>query len=150
MFSYPTTIVSVPYITPTPYETLLHDVIPRVRRPTGIKVRIPTLPGAGLGVPSPVAEEVTSITPDTIDAEMQVDIPSPTIIFKPQTPPSPLQDVDAPVIHDGVLLYLTEAAYTSGTGPLSAWIPLRSYGNPGGGKEDDVMMETSPIDLFER
>lgn len=101
-------------------------------------------------MPSPVAEEVTSITPDTIDAEMQVDIPSPTIIFKPQTPPSPLQDVDAPVIHDGVLLYLTEAAYTSGTGPLSAWIPLRSYGNPGGGKEDDVMMETSPIDLFER
>lgn len=39
---------------------------------------------------------------------------------------------------DGLLLYLSEASYESGTSPLSNWVPLRG---------DDII---GPLDVFER
>ena len=154
IFSYPTTIVPVPFVAPTTYATLLHDVIPKVRRPSGVRVRIPAM--AGVSIPSPVVEENPSLASpvsatDVPEADMQVD--TPTVLFRPQAPPAPLQEVEATITPDGILLYLTEAAYTSGTGPLSAWVPLKAYGDPGGGKgegDDDLAMQISPVDLFER
>jgi snurportin-1 len=154
-FSYPNTIIPVPYVTPTTYETLLHDVIPKAKRPTGLRVRIPA--ASDLNVPSPVVEEGSGVaSPNstlvvTPDVDMQVD--TPTVIFKPHVAPSVLKEVEASITPDGILLYLTEAAYTPGTGPLSAWVPLEAYANPGEGNgqgKDDVSMQISPVDLFER
>ncbi|KAL0574627.1 hypothetical protein V5O48_007323 [Marasmius crinis-equi] len=50
----------------------------------------------------------------------------------------------ATIASDGLLLYVAEACYESGTSPLSSWIPMRNY--------DPDSMQTSqiPMDLFEK
>ncbi|KAJ8073508.1 hypothetical protein PM082_011784 [Marasmius tenuissimus] len=56
----------------------------------------------------------------------------------------PLVAFKANIASDGLLLYVAEACYESGTSPLSSWIPMRSF--------DTDAMQTSevPLDLFER
>ncbi|KAK1226833.1 hypothetical protein PQX77_010189 [Marasmius sp. AFHP31] len=56
----------------------------------------------------------------------------------------PLVAFKANIASDGLLLYVAEACYESGTSPLSSWIPMRSF--------DTDAMQTSevPLDLFEK
>lgn len=60
-------------------------------------------------------------------------------------PGVPLVQVLVDVAADGMLLYVAEASYESGTSPLSSWIPINNYEE----HEAAVAME-GPLDKFQR
>ncbi|ESK90811.1 hypothetical protein Moror_16517 [Moniliophthora roreri MCA 2997] len=110
-FSYPNTVVPVPYHADTSFQSLLGSIIPLARSNRTIGVDVPNL----------------ASTSD----EMQVDNTS------------LISSVAVTVVSDGLLLYVAEACYESGTSPLSSWIPLKSYG-------DQPVQSVGPLDTFER
>lgn len=55
--------------------------------------------------------------------------------------------VNITVAADGLLLYVAEASYESGTSPLSSWVPIVSYNKIDG--MDEGVAE-SPLDKFNR
>lgn len=69
--------------------------------------------------------------------------------------------VTATIRSDGLLLYVAEASYESGTSPLSSWIPIESYeatqqDESKMGDEDSARKMSKqaagsgPLDVFER
>lgn len=53
-----------------------------------------------------------------------------------------LKSVDVPLDPDGILLYVRDAYYESGTSPLCVWIPSQTFNDTGG--------MPNPLDVFER
>ncbi|KAG7092074.1 hypothetical protein E1B28_008454 [Marasmius oreades] len=54
------------------------------------------------------------------------------------------------IASDGLLLYVAEACYESGTNPLSSWIPARNYEVPGSGAMQTTFDSLGPLDTFEK
>lgn len=85
-------------------------------------------------------------------------------------PPHLLESMAASIEPDGLLLYVSEASYESGTSPLSSWIPINGYDKDLGKEKDpeeeeeeertDMNMDDEkgssgkggpgPLDLFQR
>lgn len=65
--------------------------------------------------------------------------------------PPMLTSVSVALESDGMLLYVSQASYESGTSPLSSWIPITGYSEEPDGT-DSVCQTGShrPLDLFER
>ncbi|KAF5364792.1 hypothetical protein D9758_009312 [Tetrapyrgos nigripes] len=128
-FPYPTTLLPVPYHTDTSLENLLSQIIPVARTARPFLLKLP--PSGGC---------------DSTD--MQVEILS----FTSTTNLLPVQ-----MLSDGLLLYVAEASYESGTSPLSNWIPLKNYDATRAHShgQEDMAEDTSPdddtpINKFER
>jgi len=53
---------------------------------------------------------------------------------------------------DGLLLYVAEASYETGTSPLSSWIPIAKYQEDriSEGTVDSSMSTDGPLDVFRR
>ncbi|KAK7021934.1 hypothetical protein VNI00_017163 [Paramarasmius palmivorus] len=113
-FAYPTTMLPIPYHTDTTFRSLLQLIIPSARSDRAV----------GIDIPNNV----------DVSDEMQVDSASADV---------PISSVSTTVASDGLLLYVSEACYESGTSPLSSWIPLKGYG-------EESMQASSPLDRFER
>lgn len=79
--------------------------------------------------------------------------------------PHLIEPMAASIQSDGLLLYVSEASYESGTSPLSSWIPIIGYDNDLGKERNpeeeeraDVSMDGEkgpsrkggPLDLFQR
>lgn len=81
--------------------------------------------------------------------------------------PHLIEPMAASIQPDGLLLYVSEASYESGTSPLSSWIPITGYEKDLGKEKDpeaeeeraDVSMDGEkgpsgkgggPLDLFQR
>ncbi|KAF9254653.1 hypothetical protein L218DRAFT_1009443 [Marasmius fiardii PR-910] len=61
------------------------------------------------------------------------------------------------IASDGLLLYVAEATYESGTSPLSSWVPIRRYDGANGGDAmqttldvDQSLVGSGPLDTFEK
>ena len=66
-----------------------------------------------------------------------------------------LSHITAPVMPDGLLLYVAHATYEPGTSPLSTWVPIRAYTEEreacaGKGPAGDAATVEGPLDVFER
>lgn len=114
LFSYPTTFLPVPYHLDLSFPALLSTVIPLSQSVRQWSIRLPS--------PSGQAREP--------DVDMEID----------QISREPPETSVAEIHPDGLLLYVSQASYESGTSPLSSWVPLISY----------VEDCESPLRLFER
>ncbi|KAJ3919296.1 hypothetical protein F5877DRAFT_78184 [Lentinula edodes] len=152
IYPYPTTLLPVPYHpAPLSLSTLLGVVVPAARSTRSVSVTLP--------MPS------SSLTIDPGGGEMDIDFSgsanaaSPPHVF---TAP-PMKEHQ--IFSDGLLLYLAEATYESGSSPLSNWVPLKPLSllstlDTGDNEsmehesDDARTMRTSnldgPLDLFER
>jgi snurportin-1 len=113
VFPYPMTFVPIPYHLDTSLPNLLSTVIPMARSLRTILI-IPRRP-----TPSSVGE-----------GEMQVD--AQLVIGA-----GGVQRAEMQIQSEGLLLYVSQATYEPGTGPLSTWVPTQF---------EDV----ATLDLFER
>ena len=150
-FPYPTTFIPVPYTTPTTYDQLLTDVIPRSRNGRSVCIEIPLLLMNSNGV-EPSCQ--------TGEDGMQVDNPPESL---DQSTHLTMRKTDLHLASDGILLYVSEAMYESGESPLCAWIPRKRLGEKSpdlpmqlalsqsyNQAEPKVIGDESPLDLFER
>jgi len=66
----------------------------------------------------------------------------------------PVESREANIHSDGLLLYVAQAGYESGTTPLSSWIPIAGYDsvNPLNNalRPDPISNQEGLLDLFER
>ncbi|KAK0468056.1 uncharacterized protein EV420DRAFT_1502628 [Desarmillaria tabescens] len=117
-FSYPTTLLPIPYHQNTSLANLSAVVLPLARSSRSVTVDIPVLAPA--------------------DISMDIDgaVEGPSIVRLP---------ID--IYPDGMLLYVSEASYESGTSPLSSWVPIKSF-NPG--SELPLFNAEAPLDKFQR
>ncbi|KAK7059639.1 hypothetical protein R3P38DRAFT_2837014 [Favolaschia claudopus] len=122
-FPYPTKFLAVPYHSDTSLPTLVSHIIPSARASRLVDVDIPADNGA------------------EPDQSMAVDQSS-SNIFTTRS---------SEIGSDGLLLYVSEATYESGTSPLSSWIPLVKYGEdaPSSAMTESQPSE-SPLDIFLR
>ncbi|KAI0746551.1 hypothetical protein C8Q80DRAFT_778538 [Daedaleopsis nitida] len=132
-FPHPTTFAPIPYHTNTSLAHLLSALIPLARATRAIPVSMPAASSA--------ADE---------ESAMDLDNAAPGLVVQ-------LEQVQAEVRSDGMLLYVAQASYEPGTSPLSNWIPLRAYQTrgeeqqqqqPGGGAGPSAA--ESPLNVFER
>lgn len=97
IFAYPVTFSPVPYHAHLSYSSLLSTIIPISRSVRQIPIKLPSSP-ASVG-----------------ETDMEID-------QQPQ-----VRSATVEVESDGLLLYVSQASYESGTSPLSSWVPLVSY-----------------------
>ncbi|THU97476.1 hypothetical protein K435DRAFT_838622 [Dendrothele bispora CBS 962.96] len=137
-FPYPTTLLPIPYHTDTSLQNLLSQIIPVARAARPLLLQIPfSLPGSS----------------DTMQIET-----SPSSSHLPtgtRIPNLTLLPMAFEMLSDGLLLYVSEATYESGTSPLSSWIPLKNYDaaqayNQHGIAEAMAPDEDTPMNKFER
>ena len=117
-FTYPTTFLQIPYHANTTFAQFISTIIPRARSSYRAQVSIPAGPG----------------DTDVMDVE------------SPQVTGPALRPVDVEIKPDGLLLYVAQAIYESGTNPLSSWVPL----SVPVADEMASIEQTSPLDVFER
>jgi len=110
LFAYPTMFLPVPYHLDLSLSSLLSTVIPLSRSSRSVTIVLP---------------EAADST--TREEAMDLDQQS-------------FQTNKVEVHSDGLLLYVSEASYESGTSPLSSWVPLKSLWDG----------QQSPLDVFER
>lgn len=109
-FSYPTTLLPIPYHTDTSCSNLIAHIIPVARTPRTVDVQVP------VDIDVEIAEDGMDMRGDGV------------------------QQLNVNLDPDGLLLYVSEASYESGTSPLSSWIPITAA-------QTD---QASPLDLFLR
>jgi len=117
-FPYPTTFLKIPYYTNTTFTHFLSAIIPRARSSYRAQISLPAGPS---------------------DTEV-MDIESSQF-----TGPAPRTE-QVEINPDGLLLYVAQAIYESGTSPLSSWVPLVAPV----ADEITVTEQSSPLDVFER
>ncbi|KAK2459614.1 hypothetical protein APHAL10511_008369 [Amanita phalloides] len=172
-FTYPTTFLPIPYHTDTSLSTLHEQLIPSTRTMRHVVINIPvfspgSLPtggdgedGGGMDVDATcMANRVhTPSSPRTFSfsfAHSQVD-PAP-----PGKPPSftagaapaaataiASVQVSTSIKPDGLLLYVAESGYETGTSPLSSWIPIVGYEKGKGDPKTDVKREKEDGDVVD-
>ena len=148
-FPYPTKFIPIPYYTNTSLHLLDTRVIPFARELRVITVDVPIY---------------TTEQPNTEPVSHWNLIPqNSTTTFHPHL----IEPMAASIQPDGLLLYVSEASYESGTSPLSSWIPITGYDKDLGKEKDpeeedegrgDVSMDGEkrpsrkggPLDLFQR
>lgn len=116
-FTYPTTFLQIPYYTNTAFAHFVSTIIPRARSSYRAQVSIPAGPNDA----------------DVMD------------IVSPQFTGPALRPVQVEIKPDGLLLYVAQAIYESGTSPLSSWVPLAPVAD-----EMASVEQSSPLDVFER
>ena len=135
-FPHPRTFIPVPYMSPTPIESFLTNIIPQARVGRTVRVSVPSYP------PEPEFE-----------SGMQVD--------HTYEAPTPLAtEVDVHLRSDGILLYVAEAMYESGTSPLVVWVPAAPVVTSDSKDEQSqkhhmpdsvsTSITENPLDVFER
>jgi snurportin-1 len=133
-FSYPTTLIPVPYYTDTTLPFLSSHIIPLARSLRSVVVEIPA-----------TSAPVFSFS---VDSVMDVDNSA-----SPSLPPFPvasaLVSTLVDVFPDGMLLYAAQASYEPGTTPLSSWIPITGYSEIQGSGARGASSHR-PLDTFER
>ncbi len=163
-FPYPTRILPVPYHTDTKLMTLYQNIIPFARTARSLTVQVPDLP-----TPTPpLSSTATTPNQDGMDVE-----PPPFVFGQASTAPGSADEVVVVVPRgsrlvttivqsDGLLLYVAEASYESGTSPLSNWVPITSYDVQQQDGESKLMVggsdsgggagssSSGPLDVFER
>ncbi|XP_006463939.1 hypothetical protein AGABI2DRAFT_187358 [Agaricus bisporus var. bisporus H97] len=140
-FPYPTKFMSIPYYTDTTLSTLYRHILPIVRTPRSFTIDIPNFPSSPFQPPNTHQRNQS----DGMDVE------SPLFTFGSNQNESSvtMNSRVVTVSSDGLLLYVAEAIYESGTSPLSTWIPLVSY-DDGDSKEPRARESDGPLDVFER
>ncbi|KAJ3968667.1 hypothetical protein EV361DRAFT_924883 [Lentinula raphanica] len=145
-YPYPTTLLPVPYhAAPLSLSTLLNTVVPAARSTRSVRVSLPMI--------------VSTVSKTSGSGDMDID--TPTCTTTPAT--TPIATREHSIIPDGLLLYVAEASYESGTSPLSNWVPLRQLSSASKMESEsmeDVTTESShavdtpnldgPLDQFER
>ncbi|KAF8217803.1 hypothetical protein K438DRAFT_1795674 [Mycena galopus ATCC 62051] len=127
-FPYPTKFLGVPYHLDTSLPTLASQIVPCSRASRFIDIAVPA-----------------DADPESAES-MAVDQCEPAAtVFTTRT---------AEIRADGLLLYVAEASYESGTSPLSSWIPITKY------EEDPILngrtesgtttTADGPLDVFHR
>ncbi|KAL5535549.1 hypothetical protein ACEPAF_3643 [Sanghuangporus sanghuang] len=141
-FSYPTSLVPVPYISPLPFEVVLNELLRRARQGRVISMSLPVLIDA--------ADSRGEMEIDSSPEQSGLHIRN------------QLQEVQVPVCSDGLLLYVGEASYESGESPLSVWVPRVAHDDSGAKTEVEtgaaqeertgmsVDVKESPLDTLER
>ena len=149
-FPYPTKFIPIPYYTNTSLHLLDTHVIPFARELRVITVDVPIY-NTELNT-EPVSHWHLNPNPQNN-----------TTTFHPHL----VEPMAASIQPDGLLLYVSEASYESGTSPLSSWIPITGYDKDLGKEKDpeeeeevraDVNMDgekgssrkAGPLDLFQR
>lgn len=117
-FPYPTALLPVPYHTDTTLHALSSYLIPLTRSSRPIIVEVPSL------APSDSSAMDTDGDGTSRMLSLAVD-----------------------VMPDGMLLYVSEASYESGTSPLSSWIPIK---NPITNAHTTAVKLEGPLDKFTR
>lgn len=139
IFPFPASFIAVPYFSPTPLEVLHSTIVPSAHAGRVIQVK----------VPNPEYKLRSVIESD----EMEVDANVVASISSLPGIPAELQ-ADIHLRSDGILLYVAEAAYESGTSPLSAWIPSSVQANAGAPHDRNVVAGASeneaPLIVFSR
>ncbi|THH06096.1 hypothetical protein EW145_g4322 [Phellinidium pouzarii] len=145
-FPYPTTFVSVPYITPISLEILLDEILSRARNGRDMRLKIPVLLD-GSSTRDPIGDA----------EEMQIDYTSGQNGARGLWSADRIQDVDVPIRSDGLFLYVGEASYEAGESPLSVWVPRVSYElsydeatTSANADANGKSAKESPLDSFER
>ncbi|KAJ3571282.1 hypothetical protein NP233_g3858 [Leucocoprinus birnbaumii] len=116
-FPYPTRLIPIPYYTDMALPVLYQHIIPNVKAPRSLTIDLPISPQRPFQAPSFTQSGVQR-------QEDGMDIESPPFTFGTA---QDTHQVDATIHSDGLLLYVAEASYESGTSPLSSWIPVVSY-----------------------
>ncbi|KAJ4473718.1 hypothetical protein J3R30DRAFT_3406590 [Lentinula aciculospora] len=107
-YPYPTMLLPVPYHpAPLSLSILLDVVVPAARSIRNVNVNLP--------IPS------SSLSGDTGGGDMDVDFFGSAGASSHPIPPTKEHQISS----DGLLLYLAEATYESGSSPLSNWVPLK-------------------------
>ncbi|KAK0206260.1 hypothetical protein DFS33DRAFT_1313526 [Desarmillaria ectypa] len=117
-FSYPTTLLPIPYHQNTSLASLSTVVLPLARSSRSVTIDVPVL------------------APTDVSMDIDGAVEGPSIVHLP---------VD--IYPDGMLLYVSEASYESGTSPLSSWVPINSF-NPG--SKLSAFNAEAPLDKFQR
>ncbi|TFK20647.1 hypothetical protein FA15DRAFT_658917 [Coprinopsis marcescibilis] len=142
-FPYPTYLVPIPYHANTSLISLDSQIIPAARSVRSITVDIPC----------PIqSHNEESEHGDQYNMEVEAPSkPSSTFTFGPSVTISPASTA---IRSDGLLLYVLEAAYEPGTGPLSSWVPIEDVETGDMVTEDYDHVQGSylrgPLDLFHR
>ena len=125
-FSYPTTLLPIPYHTDLSLSHLSATLVPLSRSTRNISISVPI--------------QVPLLNAD----DMKVEIVGTSTKVE-------LRTEKAQVKSDGMLLYVAQATYEPGTSPLSLWIPIRSYSKDAMAMESSRGSTTEdPLDTFER
>lgn len=103
-FPYPINFRPIPYYSSTTYQTLATNIIPAARQAVSIPITIP----------SPVQELNDGMDVDT-------NMSTGTVVSRNTT-----------IVSDGLLLYVAQGLYESGTSPLSCWVPIEGYEDENG------------------
>jgi snurportin-1 len=143
-FPYPNTFLAVPYHTDTSYASLTSTIIPLARHSRSISVEVPLSEGDNGALANfvftPPDMEVDAATSNT---RMPLDF----------SPPS-LRNTNFSIDSDGLLLYVAQASYESGTSPLSNWIPITDYTDLDAQEAQPMNRHNSgtlgPLDRFEK
>ncbi|GJE86729.1 hypothetical protein PsYK624_028100 [Phanerochaete sordida] len=121
-FSYPTTLLTIPYHTDLSPANLLSTLIPLARAPRSIPISVPIHASQEEG-----AMEVDSAAAVELKTEA------------------------AAVKSDGMLLYVAQATYEPGTSPLSLWVPVHAFAQDAvTGHPQAIDTGEGPLDVFER
>ncbi|KAJ3752882.1 hypothetical protein EV360DRAFT_54425 [Lentinula raphanica] len=140
-YPYPTTLLPVPYYAaPLSLSTLLNTVVPAARSTRSVKVSSPI--------------NASSLSENSGGCDMDIDTPIKGTVISTR---------EHSIVSDGLLLYVAEASYESGTSPLSNWVPLKqplSISKIESESMEDVTTQSShtsnvtildgPLDQFER
>lgn len=181
-FTYPTTFLPIPYFTDTSLSLLSEHIIPLAREARKVTINVPVNHSAttngdannegGMDVDVTVLHTAnekhpsrsnlsghhmlsSAFTQDTTDKTAETRSPAHTTAVVSMA-------VLAHIESDGLLLYVAEASYESGSSPLSNWIPIVGYER--NGRSGDVQRSKNgegcllkfagenegPLDLFER
>jgi snurportin-1 len=105
---------------------LVSLIIPNARSMREVSVKVPLVPS-------------TTEPNDDSSSNMEVDT-----VAAPTT-----ETHVAQIASEGLLLYVSQAAYEPGTSPLSSWIPIASSGDAVGGDILQPINETGAMDVFE-
>ncbi|KAJ6469528.1 hypothetical protein C8R45DRAFT_1017374 [Mycena sanguinolenta] len=125
-FPYPTNFLAVPYHLDTSLPSLSSKIVPLARASRFIDVTVPV--------------------DDNPEAESMVVEES-----SERQPRAAFTTKRAEVCSDGLLLYVAEASYESGSSPLSTWIPLTKYEeDPGPDGMTESNATDGPLDIFQR
>ncbi|KAL0958249.1 hypothetical protein HGRIS_000402 [Hohenbuehelia grisea] len=122
-FSYPNTLIPIPYHTDTTLTNLATQVIPMARSTRPVPISIPD--------PHAIAPSEAMAVDNSTQA------------------PPPLIGTAVEVSADGLLLYMSEASYEAGTSPLSTWVPIVGY-TENDQASSQATSRDRPLDLFER
>ena len=139
----------MPYHTDTTCLTLLEHIIPFVKTPQSFIIDVPNVPISLSQAPCP-----DKTGRHGLEDEMDVEPPGSNFGMTQAT-----HQVTVTIESDGLLLYVAEASYESGTSPLSSWIPIVSCEDAQGEEFHQCYQEakrlgehkaSGPLAVFER